>query len=149
MWAQQLVWIRFIAMCNVVSFGRIGRIVCRIGIRNGLDFLAINDPFIEPDYMVWWCTIMWLCTQLGCHTRLCLKKRPTFDLLWANHYIYGLIATIFGKNVAKRVGNQNMYFIFQRHVTNASALPGESGNPEIASFHLNAACFFTKKKNIR
>lgn len=34
------------------SFGRIGRIVCRIGIRNGLDFLAINDPFIEPDYMV-------------------------------------------------------------------------------------------------
>jgi len=24
-------------------------------------------------------------------------------------------------------------------------LPGETGNPEIASFHLNAACFFTKK----
>ena len=43
---------RCIASCDVVSFGRIGRIVCRIGIRNGLDFLAINDPFIEPDYMV-------------------------------------------------------------------------------------------------
>jgi len=38
-----------------------------------------------------------------------------------------------------------MYFIFQPHVTGASALPGETGNPEIASFHLNAACFFTKK----
>jgi len=37
-----------------------------------------------------------------------------------------------------------MYFIFPPHLTNASALPGETGNPEIASFHLNAACFFTK-----
>jgi len=34
------------------SFGRIGRIVCRIGIKSGLDFLAINDPFIDPEYMV-------------------------------------------------------------------------------------------------
>ena len=38
-----------------------------------------------------------------------------------------------------------MYFIFPSHLTNASALPGETGNPEIASFHLNAACVFTKK----
>jgi len=38
-----------------------------------------------------------------------------------------------------------MYFIFPPHLTSASALPGETGNPEIASFHLNAACFFTKK----
>jgi len=38
-----------------------------------------------------------------------------------------------------------MYFIFQPHLTSASALPGETGNPEIASFHLNAACSFTKK----
>jgi len=35
-----------------------------------------------------------------------------------------------------------MYFIFSPHLTNASALPGETGNPEIAPFHLNAACFF-------
>ena len=41
-----------VCVCIVARFGRIGRIVCRIGIRNGLDFLAINDPFIEPDYMV-------------------------------------------------------------------------------------------------
>jgi len=38
-----------------------------------------------------------------------------------------------------------MYFIFPPHLTSASALPGETGNPEIASFHLNDACFFTKK----
>jgi len=38
-----------------------------------------------------------------------------------------------------------MYFIFPPHLTSASALPGETGNPEIAYFHLNAACFFTKK----
>ena len=40
-----------------------------------------------------------------------------------------------------------MYFIFPPHLTSASALPGETGNPEIASFHLNAACFFTKNTN--
>jgi len=38
-----------------------------------------------------------------------------------------------------------MYFIFPLHVTIASALPGETGNPKIASFHLNAACFLPKK----
>jgi len=37
-----------------------------------------------------------------------------------------------------------MYFIFPAHITSASALPGETGNPEIAFFHLNAACVFTK-----
>jgi len=37
-----------------------------------------------------------------------------------------------------------MYFIFLPHLTCASALPGETGNPKIASFHLNAACFYQK-----
>jgi len=59
-------------------------------------------------------------------------------------YIHGSIATIFGINVAEKVGNQStVYFICPPHLTSASALPGETGNPEIASFHLNAACFFT------
>jgi len=40
-----------------------------------------------------------------------------------------------------------MYFIFPPHLTSASALPEETGNPEIVSFHLNAACFFTEKKH--
>jgi len=38
-----------------------------------------------------------------------------------------------------------MYSIFPPHLTSASALPGEIGNPEIAAFHLNAVCFFTTK----
>ena len=38
-----------------------------------------------------------------------------------------------------------MYFIFPPHLTIASALTGKTGNPKIVSFHLNAACFFTKK----
>jgi len=38
-----------------------------------------------------------------------------------------------------------MYFIFPAHLTSSSALPGETGNPKIASFHLNDAWFFTKK----
>ena len=38
-----------------------------------------------------------------------------------------------------------MYFVFPPHITNASALPGETGNPEIMSFHLNVACFLPQK----
>jgi len=38
-----------------------------------------------------------------------------------------------------------MYFIFPPHLTSASALPEETGNRKIATFHLNAARFFTKK----
>jgi len=37
-----------------------------------------------------------------------------------------------------------MYFVFPPHLTCASALPGKTGNPKIASFHLNAACFLPK-----
>jgi len=42
-----------------------------------------------------------------------------------------------------------MYFIFPPHLTSASALPGETGNQKIASSHVNAACFFTKKHETR
>jgi len=37
------------------------------------------------------------------------------------------------------------YFIFPPHLTKTSALPGETGNQEIGSFHLNAVCFRTNK----
>jgi len=43
-----------------------------------------------------------------------------------------------------RESRQSKCTLFSHH-TSASVLPGETGNPEIASFHLNAACFFTKK----
>ena len=70
---------------------------------------------------------------------LCLKNVP--PLTSYNLYIRGSIETIFGINVAEEVGNRNVdpYFIFQPHLTSASALPAETENPEIASFHLNAA----------
>ena len=61
-----------------------------------------------------------------------------------NLYIHGSIATSFGTNAADNVG-VNMYFIFPPHLISASALPGQTGNPEIVSFHINAACFFTTK----
>jgi len=38
-----------------------------------------------------------------------------------------------------------MNFIFSPHLNIASALPGETGNPKIASFDLNAARFLPKK----
>jgi len=56
-----------------------------------------------------------------------LKKRPTFTTCY-NFFIHSSIATIFGINVTEKVGNQK-YFIFPRHLTSASALHGETGNP--------------------
>jgi len=40
-----------------------------------------------------------------------------------------------------------MHFIFPPRLTCATALPGETGNPKIASFHLNAACFCQNTRN--
>jgi len=37
-----------------------------------------------------------------------------------------------------------MYFILPPYLTCASALPGETGNPKIESFLLNAACLLPK-----
>ena len=64
-------------------------------------------------------------------------------LTCCNLDIHGSIKTIFGTCVTEKVGNK-MYFIFPPHLTCAFALPGETGNPKIASFHLNAACFLPK-----
>jgi len=74
------------------------------------------------------------------------EKSPTFDLFLSYYdlYIHGSIVTIFGKMLPRKYAIK-MYFIFPRHLTSASALPAETGNPEIVSFHLNAACFFTIK----
>ena len=61
-----------------------------------------------------------------------------------NLYIHGSIATIFGTNVAKKVANQRVLYFPTSPNYSASALPGETGNPEIVSFHLNVACFLPK-----
>jgi len=39
------------------------------------------------------------------------------------------------------------YFIFPPHLNSASALPGETGNPEIVSFHLYVAFWGTQRIN--
>jgi len=75
---------------------------------------------------------------------LCIKTNvPPLQLAIIFTYTVRL-RHIFGTNVAEKAGNQNVLY-FPTTITSASALPGETGNPEIASFHLNAACFFTKK----
>ena len=71
------------------------------------------------------------------------KNVPPFSTCY-NLDIHGSITIIFGTSVTEKVGNQNVLYL-PTHLTCASALPGETGNPKIASFHLNAACFFTKK----
>jgi len=48
------------------------------------------------------------CLSSGINT-LCLKKRPTFTICYS-FYIHSSIATIFGTNVAEKVGNQNILY---------------------------------------
>jgi len=36
-------------------------------------------------------------------------------------------------------------FVFPPHLSSGSALPCETGNPEIASFHLNTVCCFANE----
>lgn len=39
---------------GINGFGRIGRLVLRVGLkRDDIEFVAINDPFVTPDYMVY------------------------------------------------------------------------------------------------
>lgn len=38
---------------NVCSFGRIGRLVLRAAVaKGGVDVVAVNDPFLDVNYMV-------------------------------------------------------------------------------------------------
>jgi len=55
-----------------------------------------------------------------------------------------------GRSVTKKVGNQTM-LCFPTHLSSGSALPCETGNPEIVSFHLNTVCCFATntKKHIQ
>ena len=45
----------------------------------------------------------------GLKYTLCLKKN-VLRLTWCNVYIHGSIATIFGTNVAAKVGNENIVY---------------------------------------
>jgi len=74
----------------------------------------------------------------------CVSKNVP-PLTCYNLYIHGSIATIFGKNVAEKVGNENVLYFPTSPNYCLTALPGETDNPQNASFHLNAACFLPKK----
>jgi len=58
-----------------------------------------------------WVDIFLFCTNSTIARRytLCLKKRPTYTTCY-NFYIHRSIATIFGTNVAEKVGNQNVLY---------------------------------------
>lgn len=38
---------------GINGFGRIGRLVMRVALEKGVEVVAVNDPFIAPDYMVY------------------------------------------------------------------------------------------------
>jgi len=74
---------------------------------------------------------------------LCLKE--TSHLWLAIIFTYTVRLRQFLAQVLPRKSAIKIYFIFSPHLPTASALPEDAGNPEMASFHLNVACFFTKK----
>ena len=41
------------AKVGINGFGRIGRLVLRAALEKGVDVVAVNDPFIPLDYMVY------------------------------------------------------------------------------------------------
>jgi len=55
--------------------------------------------------------------------------------------MHGSITIIFGKSVTEKVGNR-LYCIFPTSPNFCFCYTW--GNPKIASFHLNAACFLPK-----
>jgi len=74
-----------------------------------------------------------------------VSQKKTSHLWLAIIFTYTVRLQQFLTKMLRRKYAIKTYFIFPPHLTNASALPEEIGNPEIVSFHLNAACFFTKK----
>jgi len=61
--------------------------------------------------------------------------------------IHKPILIIFGRNVVEKLSNQILLYFLTAPLTNASALPWETGNPNIAPFHLNVVllCQQTRK----
>jgi len=74
---------------------------------------------------------------------LYLKKRAPLTCIFT--YMIRLRQFLAQMLPRKKAMAIKVHFIFPPHLTSASSLPRETGNPEIASFHLNAACFFSPK----
>ena len=78
---------------------------CNIGLKTAC-WPLVSD--VEPSYLIW-SLYLWRCavrleTLVDWHSTPCLKKRHTFTTC-SNFYIHSSIATIFGINVAEKVGN--------------------------------------------
>ena len=61
-----------------------------------------SNPGWKQKKSKWWALKAFVYT-------LCLKKRPTFTTCY-NFYIHSSITTIFGRNIAEKVGNQNVLY---------------------------------------
>ena len=68
---------------------------------------------------------------------LCLKNIP--DVFSYNSRKRCRIFIIFGRILLREEAIKR-YYIFPLHLVNASALPYETANMEIVSFHVNVAC---------
>jgi len=76
----------------------------------------------------------------------CLKKRPTFTTCY-NFYIHSFIATIFGTNVAEKVGNQSLLYFPTTHTTPNLCFCNTLGNrkPGNCVFSLKCCMLFHQK----
>jgi len=75
---------------------------------------------------------------------LCLKKRPTFTTCY-NFHIHSSIATIFGTNVTKKVGNQNVLY-FPTSPNYCFCTTWENRKPGNCVFSLKCCMLFHQKK---
>lgn len=93
--------------CGVVdcSFGRIGRLVTRVALERGVDVVAINDPFIDLNYMV-----SPLCPH-GAHIFILNLQFSLWDFIpisvLFNAYSHGTMWKV-GKIYSVTVGNRQL-----------------------------------------
>ena len=71
----------------------------------------------------------------------CVSKNDT-SLCCYNSDSHKRILIIFGRIFPEKIENQNLVY-FPLHLTNVSALPCETGNPENACVYLNAVLCLT------
>jgi len=72
-------------------------------------------------------------------------SQKTSHLWFAIIFTYTVRLRQFLSQMLPRKFAIKIYFMFPPHLTSASALPGEKETRKMRFFHLNAACFFTKK----
>jgi len=73
-----------------------------------------------------------------------VSQKNTPDVFSYKSQKHCRIFIIFGSNITKKAGNQNMLY-FPPHLINASALPCEIENMETVFFHVNVSCWFAKR----